>query len=111
MARAGRVYGRATRANERDRPEEAFALVSEALAVLRKPGIDPNDPAAVSTMVGMTAFLDELAQKIGKPEASRDALVEAIETWKVYSASRRTDRPDQLQAHIEHFQRRLAEGS
>jgi tetratricopeptide (TPR) repeat protein len=77
---ASRLYGRALNLEKQGRVQEAYTVLSEALELLPDT-IEPekgSTPVLLSTALVITVSYAELAEKLGKPEAARDAIEKAI---------------------------------
>ena len=76
---ASRLYGKALRLDEKGKPFEAIVMVCRALQTVRESGASLTGTDALSQIMSATAFLDELATKVGRPEIVLIALREALE--------------------------------
>lgn len=76
---ASRLFGKAVRLREKEKPYEAIVMVCRALRTVRESGANLIGSDALNLIMSATSLFDELATKVGRPEIVLTALKEAVE--------------------------------
>lgn len=76
---ASRLYGKAVRLREKEKPYDAIVMVCRALRTVRESGANLKGSDALNLIISATSLFDELATKVGRPEIALTALKEAVE--------------------------------
>jgi len=76
---ASRLFGKAVRLREKEKPYEAIVMACRALRAVRESGANLIGSDALILIISATSLFDELATKVGRQEIVLTALKEALD--------------------------------